>query len=83
MDTHGEHGDTILIPGAEEEDLEKFMWTHGEILEGADSVRELRRAGGELVQAFRRDAHRLAAELLSFCRLFEIHAHPSQASIQK
>ena len=51
-----------------EEELEAFMRSHEEILEGADSVRELRRVGGELVDAFRNDAPRLAAELLVFCR---------------
>ena len=54
-------------PGGEEE-LEAFMRSHEEILEGADSVRELRRVGGELVDAFRNDAPRLAEELLVFCR---------------
>jgi hypothetical protein len=51
-----------------EEELDAFMRTHETVLTDADSVRELRRAGGELVEAFRTDAQRLVVELLSFCR---------------
>ena len=51
-----------------EEELDAFMRTHETVLTAADSVRELRRAGGELVEAFSTDAQQLVVELLSFCR---------------
>ena len=57
-------------PAATEEELEQFMRLHEEILAGADTVSNLRRAGGELVEAFRNEPQRLISELLLFCRSF-------------
>jgi hypothetical protein len=65
----GSQGSSTRLQSTEaEEELDAFMRTHETVLTAADSVRELRRAGGELVEAFSTDAQQLVVELLSFCR---------------
>lgn len=51
-----------------EEELDAFMRSHETVLTAADGVRELRRAGGELVEAFTADPEALVVELLAFCK---------------
>jgi len=49
-------------------ELDAFMMQHEGVLTAADSVRALRRAGGELVEAFRGNQERLTREMIWLCR---------------
>ena len=63
----GEGGRTRSQSTEDEQELDAFMRAHETVLTAADGVRELRRAGGDLVEAFREDP-KLVGELLAFCK---------------
>ena len=60
----GEGGRTRSQSTEDEQELDAFMRAHETVLTAADGVRELRRAGGDLVEAFREDP-KLVGELLA------------------